>query len=86
VNAERREARRDLAAAADGGGARINLSVSLGPMVRFEVQGETCADIVHALDGFERLNQVVDAMFSDLAERVYPRASAEAAPQDGAGE
>ena len=82
VNAARREAERQRPAgarAAPRSAPRINLSVNLGPMVRFEVQGETCADIVDALDGFERLNQVVDAMFSDLAERVYPEAAAEPA-------
>ncbi|MGH7081242.1 MAG: hypothetical protein ACREFV_02105 [Acetobacteraceae bacterium] len=52
--------------------ARINLSIRLGPMVHFEVQGESCQEIAKALDGFERLNQTVDAMFSDLARRVYP--------------
>ena len=51
---------------------RINLSIRLGPMVHVEVQGETCAAIADALDGFQRLNAVVDEMFSDLAERVYP--------------
>lgn len=52
--------------------ARINLSIRLGPMVHFEVQGENCTQVVEALKGFEQLNQVVEAMFSDLALRVYP--------------
>lgn len=56
--------------------ARINLSIRLGPMVHFEVQGESCQEIAKALDGFERLNQTVDAMFSDLARRVYPEGEA----------
>ena len=56
---------------------RINLSIRLGPMVHFEVQGESCQEIAKALDGFERLNQTVDAMFSDLAKRVYPEGAAE---------
>lgn len=51
---------------------RINLSIRLGPMVHFEVQGENCTQVAEALEGFERLNAVVDAMFSDLAARVYP--------------
>ena len=51
---------------------RINLSIRLGPMVHFDVQGESCQEIARALEGFERLNEVVDAMFSDLARRVYP--------------
>jgi hypothetical protein len=51
---------------------RINLSIRLGPMVHFEVQGENCTQVAEALKGFEQLNQVVEAMFSDLAGRVYP--------------
>lgn len=51
---------------------RINISIRLGPMVHFEVQGENCTEIVQALVGFEQLNQTVDAMFSDLGRRVYP--------------
>ena len=51
---------------------RINLSIRLGPMVHFEVQGENCEQVAAALEGFERLNQIVDAMFTDLAGRVYP--------------
>lgn len=51
---------------------RINLSIRLGPMVHFDVQGESCHEIAKALEGFERLNETVDAMFSDLARRVYP--------------
>jgi hypothetical protein len=41
-------------------------------MVHFEVQGENCTQVAEALKGFEQLNQVVEAMFSDLAGRVYP--------------
>jgi hypothetical protein len=50
----------------------ITLSIRLGPMVQFQVEGRSCAEIAEALEGFERLNKTVDAMFSDLAERVYP--------------
>ena len=51
---------------------RINMSIRLGPMVQFQIAGDNCREIAAALDGFEELNQTVDAMFSDLAERVYP--------------
>jgi hypothetical protein len=51
---------------------RINFSIRLGPMVHFEVQGENCREIAQALEGFEELNEIVDTMFSDLAQRVYP--------------
>lgn len=57
---------------------RINISIRLGPMVHFEVQGENCEEIVKALVGFERLNQTVDAMFSDLGRRVYPEGEEQA--------
>jgi hypothetical protein len=50
----------------------ITLSIRLGPMVQFQVEGRSYAEIAEALEGFERLNKTVDAMFSDLAERVYP--------------
>ncbi|HUO97654.1 MAG TPA: hypothetical protein VMU01_03255 [Rhizomicrobium sp.] len=54
--------------------ARINLSLQLGPMVRIDIQGENCPEITEALKGFEHLNRTVDAMFSDLAQRVFPDA------------
>ena len=53
---------------------RITMSIRLGPMVRFQVEGQTCAEIAESLKGFEELNETVDTMFSDLAERVYPDA------------
>ena len=51
---------------------RINLTIRLGPMVHFEMQGESCKELVLALEGFDQLNSIVDSMFSDLAQRVYP--------------
>jgi hypothetical protein len=55
-----------------GHGANITLSIRLGPMVSFQVEGRNCTEITEALKGFEHLNRTVDAMFSDLAKRVYP--------------
>lgn len=52
--------------------ASMVLRVRLGPLVFFEVEGENCREIIDALEGFEELNCKVDAMCSDLAERVYP--------------
>jgi hypothetical protein len=52
--------------------ASMSLRIRLGPLVYFEVDGESCAELVGALDGFEELNAKVDAMCSDLAGRVYP--------------
>ncbi len=67
-----RDARLTSEVMARRGGPRVNLSVRLGPMVHFEVEGENCTELADALQGFQRLNQLVDEMFSDLANRVYP--------------
>ena len=53
-------------------GANIVLSIKLGPMVNFQIEGPNCTEITGALKGFEQLNHTVDAMFTDLAKRVYP--------------
>lgn len=50
----------------------MTLRIRLGPLVYFEVEGESCREIAQSLAGFEDLNRKVDAMFSDLAKRVYP--------------
>jgi hypothetical protein len=50
----------------------MTLRIRLGPLVEIEVDGENCREIAEALDGFQELNTRVDAMCSDLAERVYP--------------
>jgi hypothetical protein len=50
----------------------INLQIRLGPLVRFDISGQNCAEIAEALNGFEQLNKTVESMFSDLADKVYP--------------
>ena len=52
--------------------ARMSLRIQLGPLVSFSVEGENCRELAAALEGFDDLNKTVDAMCSDLAERVYP--------------
>lgn len=52
--------------------ARMNLRIRLGPLVMLEISGENCEEIQHALKGFDLLNQEIDAMCSDLANRMYP--------------
>ena len=52
--------------------ARMTLRIQLGPLVSFSVEGENCRELTAALDGFDDLNKTVDAMCSDLADRVYP--------------
>ena len=51
--------------------ASMTLRIRLGPLVYFEVDGDTCAELATALEGFEELNEKVDALCSDLASRVY---------------
>ncbi len=60
---------------------KIYMSIQLGPMVKIEIEGDNCPEITEALHGFEHLNKTVDAMFSDLAERVFP--ATDAPMQDG---
>ena len=52
--------------------ANMNLKIRLGPLVSLEISGDNCEEIRAALEGFEQLNQQVDAMCGDLAERMYP--------------
>jgi len=52
--------------------ASILLRIRLGPLVSFEIEGDNCEEITQALEGFDKLNQRLDDMCSDLAERVYP--------------
>lgn len=52
--------------------ARMNLRIRLGPLVMLEVSGDNCEEITQALKGFDKLNRDIDAMCSDLAERIYP--------------
>ncbi len=50
----------------------VRLKVRLGPLVSIELSGENVKEIAAALKGYEDLNKQIDAMCSDLAERVYP--------------
>jgi hypothetical protein len=50
----------------------MTLKVWLGPLVSLDITGGNCAEITEALRGHEELNRVLDAMCSDLAERIYP--------------
>ena len=52
--------------------ASIVLKIRLGPLVYFEVEGDNCTEISEALQGYQTLNQQINDMCSDLAERVYP--------------
>lgn len=50
----------------------ITLKVRFGPLVSFEVTGDSCREISEALKGYEELNRQLDTMCSDLAGRIYP--------------
>jgi hypothetical protein len=50
----------------------ITLSIRLGPLVMLKVNGASCHEIAKALEGHGQLNEQVNAMCSNLAERVYP--------------
>ena len=52
--------------------ANIVLKIRLGPLVSFEIEGQDCEEISNALEGYEKLNDLLDALCSDLAERIYP--------------
>ncbi len=52
--------------------ASMSLKIRLGPLVTLEVSGDNCEELNDALEGFEPLNKQIDAMCSDLAERMYP--------------
>ncbi len=64
---------------------RIFMSLQLGPMVKIDIEGANCPEITAALLGFEKLNETVDGMFSDLAKRVFPETGdgASQAEEDG---
>lgn len=57
--------------------ASITVSIRLGPLVHFEIEGDNCEEITAALNGFDNLNERLDAMCSDLAVRVYPEGAGE---------
>lgn len=61
--------------------ASMSLKIRLGPLVTLEVSGDNCEEIHNALEGFAKLNSKIDAMCSDLAERMYPEDSDDVAQQ-----
>ena len=50
----------------------ITLSIRLGPLVSLRVTGQSCHELAKALEGYDNLNQHINAMCGDLAERIYP--------------
>ena len=52
--------------------ARMSLRIRLGPLVYFEVDGDSCAELSGALEGFEELNEQVDAHVQRPRGAVYP--------------
>lgn len=62
--------------------ASIVLTIRLGPMVSFRIEGDNCGEILEALEGFAELNQRIDEMCSDLGERMYPEGVEPSASQE----
>lgn len=52
--------------------ARVVFRIRLGPYVSCQIDGENCREVADALVGFEQVNERIDAMCSDLVERIYP--------------
>lgn len=52
--------------------ANITFKIRLGPLVSIDIEGKTCEEISEALEGYEKLNDALSALCSDLAERIYP--------------
>jgi hypothetical protein len=50
----------------------ITLNIRLGPLVSLKITGDSCHDLAKALEGYDHLNVKLDALCSDLAERIYP--------------
>ena len=65
---------------------RISIQMRLGPMVRIDIEGSSCHEISEALAGFQKLNDTVDSMFSDLAGRVFPEGEPAAHDETFSGE
>lgn len=52
--------------------ASIVLKVKLGPLVSLDIHGNSCKEIMAALEGYKELNHHINEMCSDLADKVYP--------------
>jgi hypothetical protein len=52
--------------------ANLTLKIRLGPLVSLEVEGDNCDEIIEALKGHQKLNEEIDSLCGDLAERIYP--------------
>jgi hypothetical protein len=52
--------------------ASVTFRIRVGPWVFFQIDGPNCKEVASAMDGYEDLNKKIDAMFSDLAQKIYP--------------
>ncbi len=66
--------------------ASITLNIRLGPLVSLKIMGESCHELAHALEGYDHLNTRLNALCSDLAERIYPEGIDEDAEPEHDGE
>jgi hypothetical protein len=63
--------------------SHLSLKIRLGPLVSLEVGGNNCHEILDSLKGFDELNEQLEAICSDLAERVYPEGEAASEEEHG---
>jgi hypothetical protein len=57
----------------------VSIKIRLGPMAEITAHGETCEEITKRLEGWGQLNETVEKLSVDLAERMYPEEEAGAA-------
>ncbi len=50
----------------------VSIRIRLGPMAEITAHGENCREIAEHLRGWEELNEQVERLCGDLAERMYP--------------
>lgn len=66
--------------------ASVTMRIRVGPWVFFQIDGPNCKEVAAAMDGYEDLNNKLEAMFSDLAQRIYPEGLDYAAQEAEAGD
>ncbi len=50
----------------------VSITIRLGPMAEITAHGQNCQEIAKQLDGWQKLNEKVEKLSADLAEKMYP--------------
>ena len=50
----------------------VSITIRLGPMAEITAHGQNCQEIAKQLDGWQKLNDKVEKLSADLAQRMYP--------------